>query len=212
MALTTLYLVRHGKTAWNAQKRWQGHMDVPLEESGIQQARRLADYLRRHSLAAVYSSDLQRARLTAEIIAAPHGLPVQQDIRWREMHIGILQGLTHDEIVSQHADEFQQLSENWFDHEIQGGESRRQMQGRIITALQEMQAQTEGSALVVSHGGTIRVLLRTLFPEHEGARHAPIENTSLTTLRLTDAGWELVGLSETPHLQPHIIEGDQEAQ
>ena len=212
MTLTTLYLVRHGKTAWNAQKRWQGHMDIPLEESGIQQAQQLAEYLRPKPLAAVYSSDLQRARLTADIIAKPHGLRVQQDIRWREMHVGILQGLTHDEIVTHHAHEFQQLDENWFEHEVQGGESRRQMQVRISAALHEMQTQTDGSALVVSHGGTIRVLLRTLFPDDPDAQHKPIENTSLTTLRLTSMGWELVGLSETPHLQPHITEGDQEAQ
>ncbi len=213
MTLTTLYLVRHGETAWNAEHRWQGHIDIPLMATGIEQARRLAAHLRETPLAAVYTSDLQRARMTADIIAEAQGIRALPDVRWREMHTGIFQGKTHDEIVANHSDELKQLNDNWLDHVVEGGESRRMMRERLLAALDDVVANTPGEhALVVSHGGSIRVVLRTLFPDHPDAQHKPIENTSLTTLRRSGAGWTLDAMSQTPHLKPHVPDEEQEAQ
>lgn len=213
MTLSTLYLVRHGETAWNAEHRWQGHTDIPLMDTGIHQARRLAQHLSERKIAAIYTSDLQRARMTADIIAEAQGMHAIPDVRWREMHTGIFQGKTHDEIVSHHADELRRLNENWLDHVVEGGESRRMMRVRLLAALDDVIAKTPGdSALVVSHGGSIRVLLRTLFPDHADAAHKPIENTSLTTLHRNDDSWSLFAMSETPHLQPHTVDEEQEAQ
>jgi broad specificity phosphatase PhoE len=213
MTFTTLYLVRHGETAWNAEHRWQGHIDIPLMETGIGQARRLADYLRGRAITAVYTSDLQRARMTADIIAEAQGIHAQSDERWREMNTGKFQGLTHDEIVANYADDLRLLNENWLDHIIEGGESRRMMRVRILAALDDVLSNTPGdAALVVSHGGSIRLLLRTLFPDHPDALHKPIENTSLTTLLYDNGIWTLHAMSETPHLKPHIVDEEQEAQ
>lgn len=213
MTLTTLYLVRHGETAWNAEHRWQGHIDIPLMETGIQQARRLAEHMRPTRIAAIYSSDLQRARMTADIIAESQGIAVQADERWREMNTGKFQGLTHDEIVNNYADDLRLLNENWLDHIVEGGESRRMMRVRLLAALDDVLANTPGErALVVSHGGSIRLLLRTLFPDHPDAQHKPIENTSLTTLQRNGEAWSLHSMSETPHLKPHVVDEEQEAQ
>lgn len=213
MTLSTLYLVRHGETAWNAEHRWQGHIDIPLMETGIAQARRLAEHLRSTPIAAIYSSDLQRARMTADIIAEAQGIAAQPDERWREMNTGKFQGLTHDEIVSNYADDLRLLNENWLDHIVEGGESRRMMRVRLLAALDDVLANTQGeAALVVSHGGSIRLLLRTLFPDHPDAQHKPIENTSLTTLNYDGSVWTLHAMSETPHLKPHVVDEEQEAQ
>jgi 2,3-bisphosphoglycerate-dependent phosphoglycerate mutase len=213
MTLHTLFLVRHGETAWNAEHRWQGHTDIPLMQSGIEQARRLAAYLRPTPIAAIYASDLQRASQTAAIIAEAQGVEVQTDARWREMNAGIFQGKTHDEITTHYADEFKRLNENWLDHVVEGGESRRQMRVRILAALDDVLANTVGErALVASHGGSLRLLVRTLFPDHPDAAHKPIENTSLTTLGYADGAWTLHAMSETPHLKAHVVDGEQEAQ
>src|SRR5581483_12433051 len=86
--MTTLLLVRHGETDWNSERRWQGHADEPLNETGRAQAREVADELADRSIDAVYSSDLSRARETAEIIAARLGLSVTTDARLGEVDVG----------------------------------------------------------------------------------------------------------------------------
>ena len=92
-------LVRHGETAWNAERRLQGHIDIPLNPRGLSQAEATARSLARagERFAALYSSDLQRARQTAEAVARAHGLAATHDARLRERHYGVLQGLTFDE-------------------------------------------------------------------------------------------------------------------
>src|SRR5262252_2076150 len=95
--MTTLLLVRHGETDWNAEGRLQGHTDRPLSDFGRRQARALADELAGDSIVAVYASDLSRARETAEIVAAQLGLEVALDPRLREKDWGTWEGLTPEE-------------------------------------------------------------------------------------------------------------------
>src|SRR4051812_23065670 len=96
--MATILLARHGETDWNKSGRWQGWADPPLNETGRSQARELAEQLREIPLDVVYSSDLQRAHETAEILAAPHGVPVLVDKDLREIDLGSWSGLTRDEI------------------------------------------------------------------------------------------------------------------
>src|SRR5574338_121077 len=110
-----LLLIRHGQTDWNVEGRWQGHLDEPLNAAGVKQAQALGDYLRERPISAVYSSDLGRARVTAERIAEPHGLSVNTDARWREQNLGVFQGLTTSEINGKYPDEMRQLRENYLD-------------------------------------------------------------------------------------------------
>jgi broad specificity phosphatase PhoE len=204
MTLTHLYLIRHGETTWNAESRWQGQLDAPLNERGIQQARLLSTHLQDCPLIAFYSSDLSRARVTADILAEAHGLRALPDVRWREMHMGILQGRTRTEIESGFRNELDGLRDNWWDHRVQGGETRRAMLNRLQGALDAILADSPaGDVAVVTHGGCVRVLVHHLFPIHSGGLKTPIENTSLTTLKRVDGGWQLVGLAETPHLTLH---------
>src|SRR5690242_21947015 len=96
--MTTLLLARHGETDWNRDGRWQGWADPPLNETGREQARELADQLRTTPYEAVYWSDLKSAHETAVIVAEPHGVPVVVDPELREIDIGERSGLTRAEI------------------------------------------------------------------------------------------------------------------
>jgi broad specificity phosphatase PhoE len=140
--VTTLLLVRHGETDWNADGRLQGQTDRPLSEFGRRQARRLADELADEGLEAIYSSDLVRARETAEIVAGPLGLPVNLDPDLREKDWGTWEGLTAVER----------------DHVEFVGESTEAHQERILRALRRISREHDdrGRVLVVTHGGSMR--------------------------------------------------------
>lgn len=140
--MTRLLLVRHGETDWNADGRLQGQTDRPLSDFGRKQARRLADELAAEGFEAIYSSDLARARETAEIIGARLGLPVALDSDLREKDWGTWEGLT---AVERDRVEF-------------AGESTEAHQERILRALRRIsESHPDGtSILVVTHGGSIR--------------------------------------------------------
>ena len=99
---TRLCLVRHGETAWNAERRIQGQLDVPLSSTGHAQARATANWLAQEDFAAIYSSDLSRALHTAEAVAHLLRLPIGQQVALRERHYGVLQTLTYAEFEQRH--------------------------------------------------------------------------------------------------------------
>src|SRR4051812_29193375 len=99
--ITTLFLFRHGQTDWNVQERFQGHIDIPLNDQGRVQARGLVPALRQSLIEAVLSSDLTRALETAQIVADALDLPVYQEVGLREAFLGAAQGLTRQEIEEQ---------------------------------------------------------------------------------------------------------------
>ena len=140
--MTTLLLVRHGETDWNADGRLQGQTDRPLSDYGRRQARELAEELADEELEAIYSSDLTRARQTAEIVGERLGLPVALDPDLREKDWGTWEGLT---AVERDRVEFV-------------GESTEAHQERMLRALREISARHPGArpVLVVTHGGSMR--------------------------------------------------------
>jgi broad specificity phosphatase PhoE len=140
--VTTLLLVRHGETDWNADGRLQGQTDRPLSDFGRRQARRLAEELADEPFEAIYSSDLVRARETAEIVGGRLGLPVMLDAELREKDWGTWEGLT---AVERDRVEFV-------------GESTEEHQERILRALRRIAEHHPGagSVLVVTHGGSMR--------------------------------------------------------
>ncbi len=199
-----IHIIRHGETNWNHEKRWQGQLDPPLNERGLQQAQMLARYLQTHPITAIYTSDLQRAYVTAETIGSALDLRPQTDPRLREMHLGVLQGLTIGEIQARYAHELTSLRDDWLDHRIEGGENRHMVQTRAYALFEEVAAREPGPEVVlVAHGGVVRVLLHRLFPGSAAAKQTPIENTSLTTVVRDNGDWQLERLGETPHLTPH---------
>lgn len=152
--MTTIFLARHGETDWNAQERWQGHADPPLNARGRDQARALAAKLARVSFEAVYSSDLARARETAEIVAFARGMSVYTDRGLREIDVGSWQGLTNDEVT-----------ERFPDRVRTDGEAVEVFRDRVLAALRTIGRHHEGDVLVVAHGGCARTVQRHLLGE-----------------------------------------------
>jgi len=159
--MARLYLVRHGETAWNAEGRLQGSTDVPLNDTGRAQARALATAFSRLGIAHVFTSDLVRARETGAIIAESLGLPapvVEADLR--ERRFGIFEGLTRDEIHTRYPHEWRAWTGRTAMPE--GGEPVESSVGRMRAALERVWAALTGPALVISHGGIMRLWLSDL--------------------------------------------------
>ena len=153
--MTTLLLARHGETDWNSERRWQGHADQPLNARGREQARALAAELAERSIDAVYSSDLLRARETAEIVAEQLGLEVRVDPALREVDVGSWSGLVHTEIEASDPDGFRRWQDGGKGWEH--GESYEEMGARVVAAVVSIAAaHPDETVLVVSHGGSIR--------------------------------------------------------
>ncbi len=189
----TLFLVRHGETDWNAAGRWQGQTDVPLNPRGREQAREVAARLRTAGLAAVASSDLLRARSTAEIVAAELGLTVNHlDAALRERRFGCFEGLTREEVEAR-------FPEAWARYVADpgpappGGESREELLGRLLPAVASAAARLPGPVLVVLHGGAMRALLA----EHVGDMPRP-----------SSASWPLHGI-QNGHVFRVTLSGGQ---
>ncbi|MGH3022030.1 MAG: histidine phosphatase family protein [Gaiellaceae bacterium] len=155
--MTTVYLARHGQSDWNATRRWQGHADRPLTDLGRRQAVELAERLAETPLDAVYSSDLLRARETAEAVATPRGLPVHALPELREVDVGSWSGLTRAEAEER----FPEAFARWRDggHGWEDGEAYEEMAERVFAAVLRVAAEHPGGAvLLVAHGGPIRAL------------------------------------------------------
>src|SRR3712207_672560 len=104
--MTELLLIRHGETDWNAEKRLQGHLDIPLNATGLRQADALGKALRDEAIDAVISSDLQRAVRTAEPIARSHGISIRIETSLRERCYGALEGLCYPDISARYPEAY----------------------------------------------------------------------------------------------------------
>jgi broad specificity phosphatase PhoE len=171
--MTTLLLVRHGETDWNRTGRWQGHSNTSLNELGRQQARELADSL--DGVDVVYSSDLARAKETAEILAERLRAEVHFDRRLRERSFGAWEGLTTAEIEERYAE----LHRRWQAGEGAGAEDAEPFDafGRRVNSFlaDVLRRHPDETVLVIGHGGSIRVIhaLATGLDYVRDHRHIP---------------------------------------
>jgi broad specificity phosphatase PhoE len=155
-----LLLLRHGETAWNRERRYQGWTDTPLSAEGFLQAEAAARELKEHAFAAVYASPLQRARDTAAAIAAPHGLDVETDPAFKELGFGEWEGLTLDEARARDSS----LYEGWAKtpHLVSppGAETLAQVRERVLAGLERLRAgHKEEVVCLVAHGIPVRILI-----------------------------------------------------
>lgn len=170
MSTTQIVLVRHGQTEWNRIRRVQGHTDVPLNDQGRLQARTLAVELDGEQVDAVYSSDLGRARETAEILAATRGGNVVALPALREKNFGTWEGLTDTEVRERFPDA---EGTGWGD-----GETTSEMAERTVAAVEEIAAAHPGGlVVVVTHGGPMRALLR-----YVDGDTSPVDNCGVVRL------------------------------
>ncbi|KAH0971399.1 hypothetical protein GBA52_023555 [Prunus armeniaca] len=200
-----IIVLRHGETAWNADGRIQGHLDVELNDAGRQQAAVVGDRLSKEpKISVVYSSDLARAYETAQIIAARcGGIKVVTDVDLRERHLGDLQGLVFRDTAKLNPKVHQAFVSRDSCQEIPGGgESRDQLHQRCTSSVQRIGNKHKGERVVlVSHGGFIRTLYKQASPD--GRSVAKVLNTSVNIIHVYDDGkWTIKSWGDVSHLNP----------
>lgn len=189
--------MRHGRTAWNAERRFVGASDVPLDEVGRTQAATLAHTLRGESFSRAIASDLARARETAEIVLAGGAPPLEFDRRWREFDFGKWEGLTWAEIVARfpHADE----------HSSAGGgvvtpggsnENFDDLIARVAAAVASLRRESPERVLVVTHSGPLHALLHLARDSESEALTAHFEPASINRFSVSSESIDVVRLND----------------
>jgi len=199
---TTLLLIRHGLTDWNEAGRWQGHADIPLNETGQQQAAQLAVRLADWPIEAIISSDLQRCKQTAVPLAAHHQLEPDFDALWRERDVGDFSGMTAVEVKASLSKIGQNGKRGLIDPP--NGEPFRELRRRAQAAYEKVLANHPGKMVaVVSHGGLLHTLIGQLIGLHEEeyGRFSLRGNTGLSIVEVIDEKPYLTRLNDTTHLE-----------
>ena len=208
MKSTRLCVVRHGETDWNAAKRMQGQIDIPLNDAGRAQAAATAAGLAGQRFDAVYSSDLLRTWQTAQPIAAACGLEVQAMPGLRERHYGRMQGLTTAEAKQCLPDVHAAYVGRDPEHDLEGGESLTVFSQRVAATLGELvAAHTGGTVLVVAHGGVLDIIYRIATGRDLALpRDFPIPNAGLNWIEHDGAAWRLIAWGDRTHLELSLDE------
>ena len=201
--MTELLVIRHGETDWNRQHRFQGQIDVPLNDLGQMQAQRLAQRLAGEPIDALVVSDLQRARSTAQGLAG-QAAQLQVEPLWREQSFGILEGLDVPTIQADHPNLWAQWTRHEADYALpEGGESNQDFFDRVQRALAAVVAVHVGQrVVVVTHGGVLDMLWRRIKGlSLHGPRECDIPNTGLNRLRWQDGRLHIVQWADAAHLR-----------
>lgn len=207
--MARFFLVRHGETIWNRERKYQGQSDAPLTDEGRIQARSLSERLKDEKINVIYASDLGRTIETAEIIAEHHGLEVVPAALMRELSFGIWEGMTYDEIIKKWTKEYNKWQDDPYNEKPPEGETLSELCERISKFLMKAaQDHPDGRILVVSHAGPIRAILSVLLNlKQDFFWKFKISNTSLTVIeydglkQLSDSDAFIVTVNDTHHLK-----------
>jgi len=200
--MTELVFVRHGETDWNRQQRFQGQIDVPLNDTGRLQAQRLAEAMRGERFDLMLCSDLQRARETIAPLEEALAARAVAQRAWREQAFGVLEGLSVAEIQARHPGLWSHWLRHDADYRLPEGESVRQFHARVDEAVRELvRAHAGARLLVVTHGGVLDMLWRTAHGQAlQGPRECAIPNTGINRLRWRNGKLLVEGWAEAAHL------------
>lgn len=205
MTLATRVLaIRHGETAWNVDTRIQGHLDIPLNERGRWQAARVAAALTDEGLAAIYSSDLQRAWQTAAAVGQAAGVAPAAEPALRERAFGHFEGRTFGEIETR----WPELARRWRQRDPgfgpEGGETLAAFYARVVATADALAARHRGQTIaLVAHGGVLDCLYRAAARvDLRAPRSWRLDNATVNRLLHGDAGFVLVGWNDAGHLEP----------
>lgn len=209
MTTTRFCLVRHAETDWNAERRLQGYTDVPLNAHGLAQAAQMAKALKKvhFQFDAFYTSDLQRAKQTAQAIEDLYAVSATSHSLLRERHLGALQGLTTSEAPLLEPELWQAHLSRDIHQELRGGESILQFATRIKAVLQEIQEKYTGKTiLIVSHGGALDMMYRMASNQALDAERAiTVPNASLNWITCDGPNWKVDSWAETSHLDGLVL-------
>lgn len=202
-AVTRVLALRHGETDWNRGARIQGHTDIALNDTGRWQATRLAQALADEPLAAIYSSDLQRAHHTARALSALTGVPVTLDAGLRERGFGRYEGRTFTEVEAEDPVAARRWRQRDPAFEPPGGESLTAFSARVVATARRLCAAHPGAQVaLVAHGGVLDCLYRAATGTPiEAPRAWPIPNAAVNRLLLTAEGLSLVAWGDERHLE-----------
>jgi broad specificity phosphatase PhoE len=200
--MTRILLARHGETDWNRDGRWQGHTDRPLNDVGRGQARALGSHLAGMEIDLLYSSDLSRARQTAEAAELATGLEAVVDADLREVDVGEWAGCTREQARERDPAWYRE----WVDGAVvgyRGGETYAELHRRSVRAFHRvLEAGAGRTAVVVCHGGNIRAIVSEVvgLGADQRWRVAAVANCSLTAIERRGGRVTLVTFNETGHL------------
>jgi probable phosphoglycerate mutase len=199
---TRLCVVRHGETAWNAEHRVQGQLDVPLNAIGLAQAQAASRVLSQEKFDAIYSSDLSRARQTAQPTATLLSMEVAVDPALRERHYGIFERLTYAEVKTRYPEDYARFEARDPEYAFRTGESLKDFSARSIAVIAKIAKEHEGkSILVFTHGGVLDKLYRFVTGLPLSAeREFGIPNAGLNRIELTPTGWQIRSWADVAHL------------
>lgn len=209
---TTILLIRHGETAWNAERRLQGHLDIPLNGEGERQAAALAAALGGERIDAIVSSDLGRARQTAQAIARVLGQEIGVDPLLRERCYGGFEGLLYSEIAARYPREFAAWQARNVDAELppgkNSGETFRAFYERAVGAIARHAGQHPGKTLaLVAHGGVLECAYRAaLALPLETPRDFKVHNASVNRFAVREGKLELLSWGEVEHLRQAVLD------
>ena len=200
--VTRICLVRHGETDWNVELRMQGQIDIALNARGQAQATAIGRHFEGRRADALYSSDLVRARQTAQPVAQSLGLSAVLLPELRERHFGRCEGLTFAEIEARLPEDARAIASRDPDYVSPGGESRRQHVTRVLTCVGALVERHRGqTVVVVTHGGVLDVVYRRVHGlPPEAPRDYPIPNAGINWLSIAGDAWSIDRWGETAHL------------
>jgi 2,3-bisphosphoglycerate-dependent phosphoglycerate mutase len=195
-------VLRHGQTAWNAEQRIQGQLDVPLSDTGRGGAARAAEALAGEGVAAIYSSDLLRAHATAQAIADATQAPLTRDARLRERGFGVFEGHTYADIEQRWPAEVSRWRRREPGAGPEGGEALEAFYERCVGVVTERAAAHPGQTIaIVAHGGVLDCLYRAAVGvELSAPRSWQIGNAAINRLLFNGERLSLVGWSDEGHL------------
>ena len=201
-----ILLIRHGETAWNRERRMQGHIDIPLNDEGQRQARALGSALAAERPDAIWSSDLQRARDTAQAIADAHGMTPQLSESLRERCYGAFEGMTYQEIGERYPEAMRQWKARDLHARFPAGEREaetlHEFHQRCVAAASCIARSHDGEKLViVAHGGVLDCLYRAATGMAlDAERNFGIVNAAINRLRWHGDRFSLLQWADDAHL------------
>jgi 2,3-bisphosphoglycerate-dependent phosphoglycerate mutase len=199
---TKLCIVRHGETAWNAEHRVQGQLDIPLNEIGLRQAQAVCGALKDERFDAIYASDLVRARQTAYPISHFLSMEILLEKNLRERHYGIFERLTYADVKVRYPEDYARFEARDPEYAFRTGESLKDFSARSIAAISKLVDEHKGqSILVFTHGGVLDKLYRFITGLPLSAqRDFGIPNAGLNRIEVTLAGWQIRAWADVAHL------------
>lgn len=201
-----IYFVRHGETVWNTLKIFQGRSNSPLTEVGVEQAKKLSQYLKDIDFKKVYSSPQDRALQTTKLLLGDKNMEITTIDEFQEINMGKVEGIPREEFEKNYPIEYHNFWNNALDYNpsAYNGESYEEILHRVKLGLEKLiKENNNGNILVISHGVTLKAIFNIINEKgiDEFSKQPVPENTSTTIVEYDSNGFKIIKFSDTEHLK-----------